>query len=174
MTKNLIYTLRTEKKLTLNQLAQKIGVQAPTLSKWESGAIVPARGKLERLAKIFEVDFEVLEDIAPQCLSLGCDMRATNEGYCKKHFNRIRAQHVKPTYSKALNDASTMGERLRILRESKQLSFEQLAQNFGVTCSTIEAWECNWIKPSLHMLLDISAYFFVTTRFLERGVVEGE
>jgi transcriptional regulator with XRE-family HTH domain len=172
MPKNLLYTLRTEKDLTLQQVAKQVGVQPPTLSKWENGAIYPSEVKLERLAKALDVDFETLEEITPRCMLYKCRMRVYMGGLCKTHFHVNNPRKIRFTMTDELKSARTLGKRLQLLRCQRALSMEQMAQTFGVTTSTIEAWEVNWIKPTLHMLIDIAAYFSVGTRLIENGVTD--
>lgn len=56
----LIYTLRTEKKLTQMQLAKLMNVSDKTISKWERGMGCPDVSLLPELSGIFDVDLEKL------------------------------------------------------------------------------------------------------------------
>lgn len=50
-----IYELRTEKKLTQEQLGEKIGINGKTISKWETGKNMPSQSKFYQLSEIFGV-----------------------------------------------------------------------------------------------------------------------
>lgn len=52
---NFISTLRKEKKLTQEQLAEKIGINSRTISKWERGLALPEYMNIEAISTIFEV-----------------------------------------------------------------------------------------------------------------------
>ena len=57
---NFIYTLRVEKGLTQSEVAQRLGVSAAAVSKWENGSTKPRYELLLKLAEIFEVSSEEL------------------------------------------------------------------------------------------------------------------
>lgn len=57
--KNIGY-LRKQKKITQEQLAEKMGVSRQTISKWESDEIVPELGKLVSLCGIFSCKLDSL------------------------------------------------------------------------------------------------------------------
>lgn len=52
--------IRTEKGLTQEQLAEKIGVQQPTVQRWEAGGRQPRKGYLEMIAAALEVELAAL------------------------------------------------------------------------------------------------------------------
>lgn len=55
-----IIRLRTEKRLTQEQLADLLGVSRQSVSKWESGSSVPELDKLIRLSEVFEITVDEL------------------------------------------------------------------------------------------------------------------
>lgn len=52
--------IRSERGLTQEQLAEKIGVQQPTVQRWEAGGRQPRRGSLEAIAAALEVELSSL------------------------------------------------------------------------------------------------------------------
>jgi len=56
-----IKSLRTEKGFTLTQLGAKLGIDSANLSKIENGKRDFDEKKLESLAEIFELNFEILK-----------------------------------------------------------------------------------------------------------------
>lgn len=59
-----IYKLRSERGLTLEELAQKIGVGKSTVQKWETGSIKEMRrDKIQALADVLGVSPEFFFDI---------------------------------------------------------------------------------------------------------------
>ena len=58
------------------------------------------------------------------------------------------------------------GERLKVLRQSKGLTQQQLSNKLGLTKSVISAYETNLRLPSYDVLKHIAAIFGVTTDYL--------
>lgn len=52
--------LRKEKKLSQTALAEELGIKQTTYSDWETGKSTPSQKELEKLAKFFNVSFDVL------------------------------------------------------------------------------------------------------------------
>lgn len=50
--------LRANANLTQEQVAEKIGVSAPTWSKWENGIRYPNIVELQKIEKLFEVNYD--------------------------------------------------------------------------------------------------------------------
>ncbi len=63
----------------------------------------------------------------------------------------------------------SLGERLVILRKSKGLSQEQLADELYLTRQTISKWELNQSVPDVTYILKLSDYFAVSTDYILRG-----
>lgn len=53
---------RWRARMSQSQLAERVGVTQNNISKWERGLIVPSRGKLRELAKIFHLSPGALLD----------------------------------------------------------------------------------------------------------------
>lgn len=66
----------------------------------------------------------------------------------------------------------TFGENLAILRKSKGLSQEQLAEKLRLTRQTISKWELDQSTPDLDFLLQLSDIFQVSTDYLIKGEQE--
>lgn len=61
---------------------------------------------------------------------------------------------------------ATFDSRLRKLREEKNISQSQLAEDLGVTKGTISVWERAIRKPDFDKMEKIAAYFDTTIQFL--------
>lgn len=59
-----------------------------------------------------------------------------------------------------------IGETIRELRDSFNISQVELAKNLGVTKQCVSNWENDNILPSIDMLIKISKFFNVTTDYL--------
>lgn len=78
--KNIQY-LRKQKKITQEQLAEKMSVSRQTISKWESDEIVPELGKIITLSDIFSCKLDVLvrEDLM----------------FCNEVYSEITVKNIK-------------------------------------------------------------------------------
>ena len=56
--------------------------------------------------------------------------------------------------------------RIRFLRQSKQLNQVQLSEKLDVTKQSISNWENGNILPSVEMLIKIADFFGVSTDYL--------
>ena len=55
-----IYRFRTDRNLTQEQLAERLGVTRQSISKWEGDLVKPEIEKLKAMAKLFEVSLDDL------------------------------------------------------------------------------------------------------------------
>ena len=60
----------------------------------------------------------------------------------------------------------TFGERLKALRQEKNLSQPELAKALGVSKGIISLWECNLREPLLSNIKNLALYFEVTSDYL--------
>lgn len=56
--------------------------------------------------------------------------------------------------------------KVKYLRQSKELSQVQLAEKLGVAKQSVSNWENDNIMPSIEMLVKIADYFNVSTDYL--------
>ncbi len=59
-----------------------------------------------------------------------------------------------------------LNERIRQLREAKNLTQVQLAAKLSVTKQSVSNWENNYIQPSVEMVMAIADVFGVTVDYL--------
>jgi transcriptional regulator with XRE-family HTH domain len=57
-------------------------------------------------------------------------------------------------------------ERLKSLREEKQINQQQLADHFKVCKSTVSGWEVGRNQPDYDVLIEMSIYFGVSVDYL--------
>ncbi len=55
-----LIALRKSRNLTQEQLAEKLNVSRQSVSKWESGQVIPDAGKLVEVSKLFDVTLDTL------------------------------------------------------------------------------------------------------------------
>ena len=59
-----------------------------------------------------------------------------------------------------------LGEQIKKLRESRNLSQVQLAKDLNISKQSVSNWENENILPSIEMLMALSGYFSVSTDYL--------
>lgn len=59
-----------------------------------------------------------------------------------------------------------LGDKIKKLRKSKNITQEELGKNIGVTTSMVGMYETNARKPSYEVLIKIAEFFSVSTDFL--------
>ena len=59
-----------------------------------------------------------------------------------------------------------LADRIRCLREDKGITQAGLAKIFGITRSSINAWEMGLSVPSTQYIVELAKYFQVSTDFL--------
>ncbi len=94
-TKNVLYTLRTKKGLSQDELAEKVFVTRQAVSRWENGETRPGVETLKLLSNFFNISINTLLGSPRQLVCQCCGMPleddttskepdgAFNEEYCK-------------------------------------------------------------------------------------------
>ncbi|MBR3942941.1 MAG: helix-turn-helix domain-containing protein [Clostridia bacterium] len=89
-TGTLICALRKEKGLTQKDVADKLGICAKTVSKWETGHGFPDISLITELSKIFQVDISnLLEGKMPETKKAAGQIKHTKFYVCEKCGNVI-------------------------------------------------------------------------------------
>ena len=122
--------LRTERGITQEQLANKLGVHFQTVSKWERGIVLPDIGTFDSICKQLDVSIETL---------LGQDDGA-------------------PASSKTFS-AEKLATTIHNIRKNFALSQSEFADKLGVRADAVSKWERGVICPDALMLVDIANAF---------------
>ena len=64
-------------------------------------------------------------------------------------------------------------QRIRLLRQARNMSQVELAKRLGVTKQSVSNWENDNIQPSIEMLVKLAAIFSVSTDYV-LGLESGE
>ena len=59
-----------------------------------------------------------------------------------------------------------IADRIKFLREQKQLSQAELSKRLGITRSSVNAWELGISVPSTQYIVDLANIFHVSTDYL--------
>ena len=66
-----------------------------------------------------------------------------------------------------------LSQRIRLLRQARNMSQVELAKRLGVTKQSVSNWENDNIQPSIEMLMRLAAVFSVSTDYM-LGIESGE
>lgn len=135
--------IRKQRGLTQEQVAARLNIATPVLSKWENDKAVPSLDMLCKLCNILNISIE--ECIAAKA-SDG-DQILPPENY----------------------DAVKLGSTLKELRIKNGLSQAEVGKKFFVTSQTVSKWEGGGIS-SLEILCKFSELFVVTPTQLLNGL----
>jgi transcriptional regulator with XRE-family HTH domain len=126
--------LRTQRCVSLRQLADQASVARRTLSYWEAGMHLPHLPELEAvLAVLSATPAERAEALA----LLGTP----------RAVQRLEEQLGLPSWESRLGPLPAGGDLLRAMRRRKRLSLEQAAQRMAVAPSTLSRWEQGRVVP---------------------------
>lgn len=59
-----------------------------------------------------------------------------------------------------------ISEKIKFLREQRELTQSELAKKLGITRSSVNAWELGISAPSTQYLVELSSFFGVSTDYL--------
>ena len=63
-----------------------------------------------------------------------------------------------------------IADRIQILRKSRGISQEELAEKMGVSRQAVSKWESEQSSPDIDKIVLLSEYFDVTTDYLLKGI----
>lgn len=130
---------RKSKGITQEELASKICVVSPVISKWENGKSIPDLAALCKLCNILEISLE-------ECIA-GCKL------------------DMPLALPPANYDAQKLGERLKDLRIRNNLSQSDIGKELFVTSQTISRWESGEMN-SLENLQSICQFYEISIGYL--------
>ena len=119
MTNN-IGKLRAEKKLTLQALSEKTGIQKGTLASYESKGVVPRKDKLSILAQFFNVSESYL---------LGLSIFRNDEELLKEMSKKAKPTFTGGEVEKLVDSAEPYQEYLFHRKENLKYLLERLNDN---------------------------------------------
>lgn len=132
-TGRLIALLRREKGLTQKEVAQRLGICAKTVSKWETGHGFPDVSLISKLSEIFQVDIsKLLEGEMPKVKSEVGNVKRTKFYVCEKCGNLITS----------LGDAEIVccgrkisAQKTKVADEAHQINIEKIEDDYFITFS---------------------------------------
>ena len=86
------------------------------------------------------------------------------------HGGNATGKNYIMTLSNKEVSALTIADRIQLLRKTKGISQEGLAEQIGVSRQAISKWESGQSSPDLEKIILLSDYFETTTDYLLKGV----
>ena len=98
-TKDIIYELRTKKRLSQEELAEKIFVTRQAVSRWETGETIPNTETLKLLSKEFDVSINTLLGSPQNLICQCCGMPLEDSNISKEPDGFFNEEYCKWCYA---------------------------------------------------------------------------
>ncbi len=134
ITFNRVKEIRKDKDLTQGDIAQYLNIKLYTYSKYEINVNIPSLETVYNISKLFYWNIDYV---------IGLSDKKVKRDY--------------PKYN-----AKLVAHNLRVLRESKNLTRQQLAIKLGVTQSSIHRYENVLCNPSLQIIYKYTKIFNIS------------
>lgn len=155
-----ICNLRKQNRLSQEQMAELLGINRATLSKYETGVIVPSLAQLRKIAEILNVS---VVELFPDELANDFDYPAEKG----KKALKTSANYLIPDEC-----LFTIGERIRAIRKEKGMTQKQVADKCGMADSAIRKYESGTVQTRDVTLEKIASALGVSSRFLRGASTE--
>lgn len=161
--KNLLRYME-EKKITQQEMSEKLGVTQATVSHWCCGYKSPPLGKIDDICDFFEIEYIDLFNIPKDINVTSLGTPGKGLAYSIPHFMyKRRFTHI--------------GEIIYLYRKENRLSMDDFAEKSGLTKGYVNMLEknCNCktkkeIYPSIETLLKVSKAIGVPARVIYESI----
>lgn len=132
-TKDVILELRTKKRLSQEELAEKVFVTRQAVSRWENGETIPNIETLKFLSKFFDVSINTLLGSPQQLVCKCCGMKLEDSNISKETNGDFNEEYCKWCYSDGDYTLDFWKQYIKIGRIEKFDEFKkQLIDEFNV------------------------------------------
>jgi transcriptional regulator with XRE-family HTH domain len=97
-TKDLLLELRTNHRLSQEELAEKLFVTRQAVSKWERGVSIPNQDTLLRLSQLFGVSVDALLGASKPTFCQSCGMPLSPETFAQEDASSLNPHYCKWCY----------------------------------------------------------------------------
>jgi len=143
-TKNVIYTLRTQKGLSQEELAEKVMVTRQAVSRWETGETVPGTETLILLSKLFNVTINTLLGAPKQLICQCCGMPMEDELVGHNKDGSLNENYCKWCYADGTYTYSKMDDLINVCVKhlaGEGFTEEQARAHMKATLPTLDYWK---------------------------------
>lgn len=144
MFKQRLLDLRKTKGFSQKKLAEMLFISQQAYAKYEIGTATPSLYTLARLSSIFNVSADYL-------------LGLTDKQKVMSNFNSETKEVVK---------LANIGDRIKLLRTSSELSQEEFGRIFGIVKSTVCLYESGRSCPNDEVKINICRHFNVSLDYL--------
>ena len=114
-TKDVLLRLRTEKKMTQDELAEKVFVTRQAVSRWEKGETTPNVETLKLLSGVFDVSINTLLGSPRQLICQCCGMPLEDSVLSREPDGSLNEEYCKWCYTEGKFAYSSLEELLDFL-----------------------------------------------------------
>lgn len=125
--KNIIFELRTKKRLSQDELAEKVYVTRQAVSRWENGETVPNTETLKLLSKLFDVTINTLLGSPLKLICQCCGMPLEDSNTSKEKDGLFNEHYCKWCYADGEYMYSDMDDLIDVC--VKNMANEQYSEN---------------------------------------------
>ena len=140
-TKDVIYKLRTEAKLSQDELAERVFVTRQAVSRWENGDTVPNTDTLMLLSRLFDVSINTLLGSPRQLICQCCGMPIEEDGVSRERNGFLNEEYCKWCYADGEFTYDTMDELINGCLRDEEESPEQLRVYLQQRLSQLNHWK---------------------------------
>ena len=113
-TKDIIHELRTKRKMTQDELAEKVFVTRQAVSRWENGETVPNSDALKLLSRIFNVSINTLLGSPHTLICQCCGMPLEDEIISRNRDGSLNEDYCKWCYADGTYTYSNMDDLIDV------------------------------------------------------------
>lgn len=143
-TKDIILELRTKKKMSQEDLAEKVFVTRQAVSRWETGETTPNTETLKLLSKLFDVSINTLLGSPRQLICQCCGMPLEDSCISKEKEGFFNEEYCKWCYADGEYMYSDMDDLIDICVKnmvSEECSEEEVRTYLKATLPNLNYWK---------------------------------
>lgn len=143
-TKDIILTLRTQKGLSQEELAEKVFVTRQAVSRWETGDTIPNTETLKLLSKLFDVSINTLLGSPRQLICQCCGMPLEDSTISKEKNGFFNEEYCKWCYADGVYMYSDLDDLIEVCVKnmvSDEHSEEEKRAYLKATLPKLDYWK---------------------------------
>ena len=143
-TKDVIYSLRTGRGLSQEELAREVFVTRQAVSRWETGETVPNTETLKLLSKLFQISINTLLGAPRQLFCQCCGMPLDDASISREPDGAFNEEYCKWCYADGQFAYKTMDDLIAFLVEhfsSEAFPPDQARAYYAENLRTLSHWK---------------------------------
>ena len=143
-TKDIIHELRTKRKMTQDELAEKVFVTRQAVSRWENGETVPNSDALKLLSRVFNVSINTLLGSPHTLICQCCGMPLEDEIISRNRDGSLNEDYCKWCYADGTYTYGNMDDLIDVCVQhmvSDTVTEEQARSYMKETLPKLDYWK---------------------------------